>query len=224
MVAATHAADALDVGELRAALTSLRYEQPLDDQSAPLVGALLADLLHKDRELKRHAKELASAGGQLEPLKHDNSNLLKENNQLHLELIKRAEEAAARERAHDAATRALERENANLRFVAAQQAERLRVLERDADALRTKAEHALAQANLVLPQAAQVRKRSAPPKVARCARRRRRRRQRRARARACLVHRGAPCRPPTVSPFRWRARGPCSAACATAARPRAGAR
>lgn len=161
------AADGVEYAELRAALSSMQYEQPLGEESVALVGALLADLLHKDRELKRQGKELASLGSQIEPLRHENSNLLKENNQLHLELIKRAEETGARERAHDAAKRALERENTNLRFVGAQQSERLRALERDADALRTKAEHALAQANLVLPQGAQVRKRSSLPKNSR---------------------------------------------------------
>lgn len=216
----------LELGELRGALASLRYEQPLGEESAALVGALLADLLHKDRELKAAAKALAASDALLEPLRHDNSGAHSENNQLHLELIRRAEEAASRERAHEGAKRALERENTNLRFVAAQQAERLRALERESDGLRAKAESALAAANLILPSQAQARKRapavsSVPP---RCARARASRR----RAPAAPARRARASRP--AGRMRPRAPRPAHARARPPARPaprhvaRAGAR
>lgn len=153
-------AEVPNVAQLRDTLAQLRYTQPLSEDSAPLVSALLTDLVAKDRELKQQAEEVLAMSQQHEPLKRDNTRLLRENNELHLELIRRAEEAEARERRFEGDKRALERENTNLRFVGSQQAERLQTLERSNETLRTRAEAALQQAQLILPPGAQIKKRA----------------------------------------------------------------
>lgn len=87
---------------LRKRLDQLGYKQPLGIESLPLVEKLFADLVHTTESLKNakleigqqttETKDLDSA---IEPYKSDNAKLVKENNDLHKQLIKQKEESDA---------------------------------------------------------------------------------------------------------------------------------
>jgi centrosomal protein CEP135 len=87
---------------LRKRLDQLGYRQPLGIESLPLVEKLFADLLHTTDSLKRLKldfsrvpEEKATAEVFIEPYKSDNAKLVRENNELHQELIKHKEETEA---------------------------------------------------------------------------------------------------------------------------------
>ena len=63
------------------------------------------------------------------PLKKENERVVRENNTLHLEIIKAKEEVEARENKWRAAIKALENERADLRFVITQKDFRQQQLE-----------------------------------------------------------------------------------------------
>ena len=87
---------------LRKRLDQLGYKQPLGVESLPLVEKLFADLVHTTESLKNaklalgqqttETKDLDSA---IEPYKSDNAKLVRENNDLHKQLIKHKEESDA---------------------------------------------------------------------------------------------------------------------------------
>lgn len=89
---------------LKKKLEALSYMQPLDPKSAPLVSRLLADLLlatqsNQDLEVsvEKQATALDVLQAEVSPLRHENGRLVRENNQLHLELIRQAEDFERRE-------------------------------------------------------------------------------------------------------------------------------
>ncbi|CAH1777334.1 unnamed protein product, partial [Owenia fusiformis] len=86
---------------LRKRLDQLGYRQPLGIESLPLVERLFADLIHTTESLKRakletvRPKETKDFSAAVDPYKSDNAKLVKENNQLHVQLIKKTEESDA---------------------------------------------------------------------------------------------------------------------------------
>ena len=87
---------------LRKRLDQLGYRQPLGIESLPLVERLFADLIHTTESLKKSKlqpsvkpTENKQVEGFVEAYKSDNAKLLKENNDLHLQLIKLKEESDA---------------------------------------------------------------------------------------------------------------------------------
>lgn len=87
---------------LRKRLDQLGYRQPLGLESLPLVERLFADLIHTTESLKNAKLEISKKGEDhgsfetaVEPYKSDNAKLVKENNELHLQIIKQTEEANA---------------------------------------------------------------------------------------------------------------------------------
>lgn len=87
---------------LRKRLDQLGYKQPLGVESLPLVEKLFADLVHTTESLKnakleigQQTTETKDIDSAIEPYKSDNAKLVKENNDLHKQLIKQKEESDA---------------------------------------------------------------------------------------------------------------------------------
>ena len=85
---------------LRKRLDQLGYRHPLGIESLPLVERLFADLVHTTESLKKAKQESSKApadngriDGRVEAYKSDNAKLVKENNQLHQQLIQKTDEA-----------------------------------------------------------------------------------------------------------------------------------
>jgi hypothetical protein len=85
---------------LRRRLDQLGYQQPLGVESLPLVEKLFADLVHTTESLKnaklqlgQKKEETTDAEAAAAPYRSDNARLIKENNDLHMQLIKQKEEA-----------------------------------------------------------------------------------------------------------------------------------
>ena len=148
---------------LRTRLQDLRYHQPIDVASAPLIEALLADLCSTNDQLSGiraqgdgQSQELVETQSQMHPLRKENSRLLRENNQLHLELITSAEEAARAHKEVTEASRRVEKQNTDLRFAVAQQTERVRRAEEENAGLRARFDASLEQTGKVLPSGHEV--------------------------------------------------------------------
>ena len=87
---------------LRKRLDQLGYKQPLGIESLPLVEKLFADLVHTTESLKNAKLDLGNkktehvdVDSAVEAYKSDNAKLVKENNDLHKQLIKQKEESDA---------------------------------------------------------------------------------------------------------------------------------
>ena len=99
--------------KLRTRLQDLKYHQPIDVASAPLVEALLSDLCSSNDQLVAlrrqgdgQSQELVDVQSQVHPLRKENSRLLRENNQLHAELVKQARQPTEMPGTDDKSTRA----------------------------------------------------------------------------------------------------------------------
>eukprot|EP00051_Salpingoeca_urceolata_P017259 m.233688 g.233688 ORF g.233688 m.233688 type:complete len:1200 (-) comp18906_c0_seq1:33-3632(-) len=125
---------------VRRRLDQLGYRQPLGVESVPLVEKLFSDLLHTTESLKNikahvgKKKEEHTTNWEqfVEPYQEDNARLLKEVNALHAELIKRKDAADIQVKRMQSVLRAVEHENADLRFLNTQYAQRLRIQESEA--------------------------------------------------------------------------------------------
>ncbi|RDD46752.1 Centrosomal protein of 135 kDa [Trichoplax sp. H2] len=122
--------------KLRRRLDQLGYRQLLGVDSVPLVEKLFADLLHTTESLKNAKTELSQRQVEkgnweriIEPYKRDNGRLMKENNSIHLQLIKVKEESELTIRDLKETVRHLEHENADLRFLNTQYAHKIKSLE-----------------------------------------------------------------------------------------------
>nr|XP_057930215.1 centrosomal protein of 135 kDa-like isoform X2 [Doryrhamphus excisus] len=124
---------------LRKRLDQLGYRHPLAIESLPLVEKLFSDLVHTTESL-RNAK--LSAGkiekerncDVLEPYRTDNARLVRENNELHLELLKVNEEKDHADRELITRIRKLEHETCDLKFLNNQYMHKVRCLEKDGKA------------------------------------------------------------------------------------------
>jgi centrosomal protein CEP135 len=90
---------------LKKKLEELSYMYPLGPKSAPLVSRMLSDLLMittSNKELSVKTTTLMSErdilAAEISPLRSENRRLVRENNQLHLEIIRQAEDFDRRER------------------------------------------------------------------------------------------------------------------------------
>lgn len=124
---------------LRKRLDQLGYRQALGIESVPLVEKLFSDLVHTTESLKnlklqssKHDRSKTTIEDNVEPYRSDNAKLVKENNELHLQLIKLREESDEKIRELKATVRKLEHENADLKFLNTQYVHKVKALEKDA--------------------------------------------------------------------------------------------
>lgn len=132
---------------LRKRLDQLGYRQPLAIECLPLVEKLFSDLVHTTESLRnaklaagKTEKDSRNLDTILEPYKADNARLVKENNELHLGLLKVKEEKDRISRELKAYIRKLEHETTDLKFLNNQYVHKVRSLEKDSKA---KTEHIL---------------------------------------------------------------------------------
>lgn len=143
---------------LRKRLDQLGYRQPLGVESLPLVEKLFGDLLHTTESLKSSKQQLGKQKEQkvsqigislldvplgnafscqvvwehhVEPYRNDNARLVKENNDLHQQIIRLKENYELRVRELKASLRRLEHENADLKFLNTQYLQKLRTQEKE---------------------------------------------------------------------------------------------
>ncbi|KAL1524944.1 hypothetical protein AB1Y20_019820 [Prymnesium parvum] len=160
----SHTGEAQRYEWLRRRLSELRYDLPLGLESAPLVEALVSDLGHANDRVKAltaqidaQAQSLILAENTAHPLRKENGRLLRENNQLHMELIRRAEEGEKALKEQKALAARLQKQNNDLTFVNSQQVARVRALEETNSGLRDRFNDALQENGVVLPSGHEVR-------------------------------------------------------------------
>ncbi|KAJ8028410.1 hypothetical protein HOLleu_30630 [Holothuria leucospilota] len=124
---------------LRKRLDQLGYKQPLGLESLPLVEKLFNDLIHTTESLKEaklkvsHPVKVASRWEEhVEPYRNENAKLVRENNELHQQLIRLQEDLQSTSQDLKGSVRKLEHENADLRFLNSQYVHKVRALEQDA--------------------------------------------------------------------------------------------
>ncbi|KAJ3600083.1 hypothetical protein NHX12_034035 [Muraenolepis orangiensis] len=126
---------------LRKRLDQLGYRHPLGIETLPLVEKLFSDLVHTTESL-RNAKlsagktenESRNFDALLEPYKTDNARLVKENNELHLALLKLKEDKDRVCRELKAHVRKLDHDTTDLKFLNNQYVHKVRCLEKDGKA------------------------------------------------------------------------------------------
>uniref|UniRef100_A0A8C2K6T9 Centrosomal protein 135 n=1 Tax=Cyprinus carpio TaxID=7962 RepID=A0A8C2K6T9_CYPCA len=126
---------------LRKRLDQLGYRQPLAIESLPLVEKLFSDLVHTTESLRnaklaagKTEKESRNVDAVLEPYKAENARLIRENNELHLGLLKLREEKDRISRELKAYIRKLDHETSDLKFLNNQYVHKVRSLEKDSKA------------------------------------------------------------------------------------------
>lgn len=126
---------------LRKRLDQLGYRQSLGIESLPLVEKIFGDLLHTTESLKNAKLQLGKQKEQkgvweqqVEPYRTDNARLVKENSELHQQLIRTKESSETRLKELKATLRRLEHENADLKFLNTQYMQRLMTQERESQA------------------------------------------------------------------------------------------
>uniref|UniRef100_A0A668AR86 Centrosomal protein 135 n=1 Tax=Myripristis murdjan TaxID=586833 RepID=A0A668AR86_9TELE len=124
---------------LRKRLDQMGYRQPLGIETLPLVEKLFSDLVHTTESLRnaklaagKTEKENRNFDALLEPYKAENARLVRENNELHLELLKlREEKDCIKLKTH---IRKLDHETSDLKFLNNQYVHKVRCLEKDSKA------------------------------------------------------------------------------------------
>uniref|UniRef100_A0A8B9RA43 Centrosomal protein 135 n=1 Tax=Astyanax mexicanus TaxID=7994 RepID=A0A8B9RA43_ASTMX len=126
---------------LRKRLDQLGYRQPLGIESLPLVEKLFSDLVHTTESLRnaklsagKKKKESQNLDALLEPYKTENARLVRENNELHLGLLKLREDKDRTTRELKAYIRKLDHETSDLKFLNNQYVHKVRALEKDSKA------------------------------------------------------------------------------------------
>ncbi|XP_041790980.1 centrosomal protein of 135 kDa isoform X2 [Chelmon rostratus] len=130
---------------LRKRLDQLGYRQPLGIESLPLVERLFSDLVHTTESLRnaklsagKTEKESRNFDALLEPYRAENARTVRENNELHQELLKLKEEKDRVTRELKTRIRKLDHETTDLKILNNQYVHKVRCLEKDSKA---KAEH-----------------------------------------------------------------------------------
>ncbi|XP_022058701.2 centrosomal protein of 135 kDa isoform X2 [Acanthochromis polyacanthus] len=126
---------------LRKRLDQLGYRQPLAIESLPLVEKLFSDLVHTTESLRnvklsagKTEKESRNLDALLEPYRAENAQVVRENNELHLELLKLKEEKDRVTRELKTHIRKLDHETSDLKFLNNQYVHKVRCLEKDSKA------------------------------------------------------------------------------------------
>ncbi|XP_065593082.1 centrosomal protein of 135 kDa isoform X1 [Cyrtonyx montezumae] len=126
---------------LRKRLDQLGYRQPLGVESLPLVEKLFSDLVHTTESLRsaklsagKAEKECSNYDAIIEPYKTENAKLTRENNELHLEILKLKEQSDHRIKDLKARLRRIENEAADLRFLNNQYVHKIKLLEKESKA------------------------------------------------------------------------------------------
>lgn len=126
---------------LRKRLDQLGYRQPLGIESLPLVEKLFSDLVHTTESLRnvkltagKTEKENKNVDSVIEPYKTENARLVRENNELHLELLKLKEDSDRQIKDLKATLRKIEHQTADLKFLNNQYVHKIRLLEKDGKA------------------------------------------------------------------------------------------
>ncbi|XP_040190641.1 centrosomal protein of 135 kDa isoform X2 [Rana temporaria] len=126
---------------LRKRLDQLGYKQPLGIESLPLVEKLFSDLVHTTESLRnaklsvsKNEKENKNFDSVVEPYKAENARLVRENNELHLELLKIKEESDRHIKDLKASLRKLENQTADLKFLNNQYVHKIRSMEKESKA------------------------------------------------------------------------------------------
>uniref|UniRef100_A0A667ZY72 Centrosomal protein 135 n=1 Tax=Myripristis murdjan TaxID=586833 RepID=A0A667ZY72_9TELE len=126
---------------LRKRLDQMGYRQPLGIETLPLVEKLFSDLVHTTESLRnaklaagKTEKENRNFDALLEPYKAENARLVRENNELHLELLKLREEKDCISRELKTHIRKLDHETSDLKFLNNQYVHKVRCLEKDSKA------------------------------------------------------------------------------------------
>ncbi|CAM9543030.1 unnamed protein product, partial [Ectocarpus sp. 13 AM-2016] len=132
------------LSDQRARLLALDYHDPFTAESLALVERLFEDLVtttesYEDLQQREDqtAADLALSRAQLFPLKKENARLLRDNNLLHVKVIKAAEDASGAERSFLLLEKRAEAEREESRCLGAQKDLRISELEAQVDQLRT---------------------------------------------------------------------------------------
>ncbi|XP_032190248.1 centrosomal protein of 135 kDa isoform X1 [Mustela erminea] len=126
---------------IRKRLDQLGYRQTLTVECLPLVKKLFSDLVHTTESLRKSKlstvkaeKESANFDFVLEPYKLENARLIKENNELYLELMKLREQSGQHIKELKATLKKCARETADLKFLNNQYVHKLKLLEKESKA------------------------------------------------------------------------------------------
>uniref|UniRef100_A0A8C2ZSB9 Centrosomal protein 135 n=1 Tax=Cyclopterus lumpus TaxID=8103 RepID=A0A8C2ZSB9_CYCLU len=126
---------------LRKRLDQLGYRNPLGIESLPLVEKLFSDLVHTTESLRnaklsagKTEKETRNVEAFLEPYRAENARVVRENNELHLELLKLKEEKDRVGKELKTHIRKLDHETSDLKFLNNQYVHKVRCLEKDGKA------------------------------------------------------------------------------------------
>ncbi|XP_007496489.1 centrosomal protein of 135 kDa isoform X2 [Monodelphis domestica] len=130
---------------IRKRLDQMGYRQPLSVDCLPLVEKLFSDLVHTTESLRKTKlyvgkaeKESANFDYVLEPYKKENAKLTRENNELHLDLLRTKEQSEISIKDLKVKLRKMEIETADLKFLNNQYAHKFRVLEKESKAKNEK--------------------------------------------------------------------------------------
>ncbi|KAM9236683.1 centrosomal protein of 135 kDa [Leptosomus discolor] len=154
---------------LRKRLNQLGYRQPLGVESLPLVEKLFSDLVHTTESLRsaklsagKTEKECSNYDAILEPYKTENTRLTRENNELHLEVLKLKEQSDRHVKDLKVSLRRVEHETSDLKFLNNQYVHKIKMLEKENKAKTEKIQQ-LQEKNLqAVVQTPGGRKRSIP--------------------------------------------------------------
>ncbi|NXC00622.1 CP135 protein, partial [Orthonyx spaldingii] len=123
---------------LRKRLDQLGYRHPLGVESLPLVEKLFSDLVHTTESLRRAKlsagkteKECSNYDTILEPYKTESARLTRENNDLHLEILKLKEQSDRHVKDLKASLRRVEHETLDLKFLNNQYIHKIKMLEKE---------------------------------------------------------------------------------------------
>ncbi|KAF8562701.1 hypothetical protein P879_10657 [Paragonimus westermani] len=124
---------------IRKRLDQLGYKQPLSLDCLPLVERLFCDLVWTTESLRKAKTDLSSqlklrsnVEDYIAPYKADNGRLVRENNELHKQLVLLRQESEEKFRSFKSEYRRLENESADLKIFNTQCIEKLRNYESDA--------------------------------------------------------------------------------------------
>ncbi|XP_049645916.1 centrosomal protein of 135 kDa [Suncus etruscus] len=130
---------------IRKRLDQLGYRQTLTVDCLPLVEKLFSDLVHTTESLRKSKlsaakaeKESANFDFVLEPYKFENAKLLRENNELYLELMKLREQSGQHIKELKTALKKSTCEASDLKFLNNQYVHKLKLLEKESKAKNEK--------------------------------------------------------------------------------------